>query len=507
MRCDLPDCLTGLNRWQAALVLFAAGSLMALGFAPFHLWPVIFVSLPVLYLLLINSESRGQTIWRGFYFGYGYFMAGTWWIANALLVDAEKFGWLLPFCVFGLSAVMALWFMVFGLLVHVCRAPMTVLRFAALWVLVEYLRTFGQFGFPWNLLGYVGLASLPFAQMASVVGTYGLGFILALVGLLPVCWLRPIPGYRKVMTTVVGILILVICYFYGAVQLRQPIELADTMVRVVQPNVPQAVKGTREGRDVSLKALGYLTARQPEGRAPDVTVWPETAYPFAVQVKEEQPLPPVKLLLTGALRVEGVRPKMQLWNSVLAMDGKGRVLASYDKHQLVPFGEFVPLRSVLPLDKITPGETDFSRGVGPRTVTVAGIPPFSPLVCYEAIFPWMAVDSNARPAWFLNVTNDAWYGVSPGPYQHLDMARMRAIEQGLPLVRAANNGVSVMTDGRGRVLQRIELNQSGLFDALLPAALQPTVYGRIGECLPLLIIILVFVCSIFTDSAGRKINK
>jgi len=499
------DSLHQLPRLTIALVLFAAGCLMALGFAPVNFWPVIFISLPFFYVLLCASTSLGQALWRGFCFGYGYFMSSTWWIANSLLVDAGKFGWLLPFSVLGLSAAMALWFVVFGFFTYRFRAVMSPPLFAALWVLVEYMRTWGMFGFPWNLLGYMGLASLPFAQVASLVGTYGLSFILLLVGLAPLFWRRNVPRMGRYVMTGLAALLLVLCYVHGTQRLATPTAFTDTLLRVVQPSVPQEIKGTSAGRDISLEVLGKLTRKPSTIREADVTIWPETAYPFTVRVDDVQSLPPVKRLLTGALRAEGYRPTQQIWNSVVAMDAHGNVLASYDKHQLVPFGEFVPLRTVLPLDKITPGDTDFSRGVGPRTVEVEGIPPFSPLICYEAIFPWIALNKTQRPSWLLNATNDGWFGNSPGPYQHLAMARMRAIEHGLPLVRAANNGVSMVTDGHGRIIDQLGLNVRGAIDVMLPTELPVTVYGKYGELgLGLLLAIIIIVSFV---SSYRSKNK
>jgi apolipoprotein N-acyltransferase len=166
----------------------------------------------------------------------------------------------------------------------------------------------------------------------------------------------------------------------------------------------------------------------------------------------------------------------------------GGQFSTYDKHQLVPFGEFVPLRNVLPLDKITPGNIDFSRGEGPRTITQAGAPPFSPLICYEIIFPWYAVDKEKRPEWIFNATNDGWYGDTPGPHQHLDAARMRAVEQGLPVVRAANTGISAVIDPYGRVVKKLNLNVRGIIDQTLPAPLTPTIYAKFGESLTLIIL-------------------
>jgi len=237
--------------------------------------------------------------------------------------------------------------------------------------------------------------------------------------------------------------------------------------------------------------LSHLSAKT-GGLVPAVTIWPETAYPGAVRGLTDQPWPFSKLLLTGALAVEGEGADTRIYNSVAAIDGQGNLRARYDKHQLVPFGEFVPLRAVLPLRKITPGDIDFSRGEGAHTVAIEGVPPFSPLVCYEAIFPWMAT-AETRPAWLLNVTNDGWYGDSAGPYQHFAMARMRAIEQGLPLARAANNGVSAVVDPYGRVVASLALNVRGILDVPLPAPLAPTFYATHSEWVMLMLLILMFI--------------
>ena len=466
------------NRFLTAMLLFVAGGLMTLGFAPFHHWGLIFFSLPVFYIQLTSSRSFWQACWRGFYFGYGYCMAGTWWISNSLLVDSGKFGWMVPLEVLGLSAVMALWFVLFGALCWKCRAHMSNTMFVFLWVLVEYARSIGMFGFPWNLVGYMSLASLPVAQLASYIGVFGLSYLIVLIGLLPAYWLGHAPGQRKFGMSVLAILFVASCIVFGNDRLQEPVENTTTRLRLVQPNIAQSIKGTREGQEISIKTLAQLTgAVLPHNKQPDATIWPETAFPFTLRGGDEA-LPPVNLLLTGAVRAEGHGRDVKIWNSLAAMDSNGHVLAVYDKHQLVPFGEFVPLRKVLPLDKITPGDIDFSRGPGPATVTVKGLPPFSPLICYEVIFPWFAIDAAHRPQWILNVTNDGWYGDSPGPYQHFDMVRMRAIEQGLPLVRVANSGISALIDPHGRIAANLPLNQSGMIDVYLPKPLAPTFYDK-----------------------------
>ena len=468
------------NRFLTAMLLFVAGGLMTLGFAPHYYWGFIFFSLPVFYIQLATSKSFGQACWRGFYFGYGYCMAGTWWISNSLLVDTDKFGWMVPLEVLGLSAVMALWFVLFAALVYLFRARMSNTGFVFLWVLIEYARSYGMFGFPWNLVGYMSLANLPIAQMASLIGTYGLSYCIVLIGLLPAYWLGSAPGQRKFGFTVLAILFVASCNAYGGYRMQTPVETTKTMLRLVQPNIPQSIKGSREGTELAIKELGELTgAALPKGKLPDATIWPETAYPFTLRNAAEQSLPPgVNLLLTGAVRAEGSGHDVRIWNSFAAMDAQGKILATYDKHQLVPFGEFVPLRTVLPLQKITPGNLDFSRGAGPMTLAVKGLPSFSPLICYEGIFPWLTVDKANRPEWLLNVTNDGWYGDSPGPYQHFDMVRMRAIEQGLPLVRVANSGISALIDPYGRIVASLPLNQRGMIDVRLPKALPPSLYEK-----------------------------
>ena len=222
-------------------------------------------------------------------------------------------------------------------------------------------------------------------------------------------------------------------------------------------------------------------------------IWPETALPYVLDGNENWKqmlaylVPPETTLITGALRIG--RNVETLYNSVVAVAPDSKSV-SYDKHQLVPFGEFVPLRNILPLNKITPGTTDFSRGAGAVTLSHARTGRFSPLICYEAVFPDMVVNKAARPQWLLNVTNDAWFGNSPGPYQHADMVRFRAIEQGLPLVRAANTGISMVTDPYGRVLKSLPLNETGVIDKTLPKALPETGYAQYPTLLYIILLIL-----------------
>lgn len=452
---------------------------MAWCFAPLYLWPMLFLSLPLFATLVQRARNARVAMLRSFLFGYGFFMSGTWWIANALLVDAERFGWLLPFSVLGLSAVMAVWFLPLGWLVYRCRklSPfLNLLAVAAAWTLIDYARSFGMFGFPWNLAGYISLASLPAAQLASMVSVYGMSFLAIFIGLCPLVWAR-----NKHVAWALPVALLAGLYGYGAWRMPSETAFTETKVRLVQASIPQSLKWTLEGKRDALALHAELSTDT--SFRPDVILWPETAFPYGINqyspwpMKLAQLLPSGSVLITGAQRVERQGEDIQLWNSLIAIDPQGNMPSHYDKHQLVPFGEFMPFRTVLPLDKITEGAIDFSRGAGPRTLHVGTVPPFSPLICYEIIFPHLAVARKERPAWIVNVTNDAWYGDTAGPYQHFAAAQMRAIENGLPVARVANNGISGMIDPYGRVVASLNLNQRGNVDVLLPAALTPRLYG------------------------------
>lgn len=496
-----------LNEWQATLLCFIAGAGTATAFAPTYWWPLLVLTLPVFYLVLEAAAGRRHGMGRGFAFGYGFFMTGTWWIANALAVDAEQFGWLIPISIGGLSAVMALWFAVFGWLVWWRRsghAFADVLMFLILWVGVEYARTLGAFGFPWNLLGYTAQLSERLEQLAAVTGTYGLSLLILSVALLPVVWIKPTITQRQRMAySIVALVALILTYGYGMVRTPQVAGLTDTRIRVVQGNIAQSMKWTPQGRNESIRIHTELSTMQTNAPTPSIIVWEETALPFTLYPDSPWParvasaLPASTTLITGAVRADDTKNALHVFNSAVVITPDGKWVQSYDKHQLVPFGEFVPLRSVLPLDKITPGSVDFSRGAGARTLRADGVPPFSPLVCYEIIFPWLALDKTDRPDWMLNITNDAWYGDTAGPYQHFAMTRMRAIEQGLPVVRAANTGISAVIDPYGRTVRALALGERGIIDQSLPKPLPPTLYATHAEVPVFIILVMLWIITLW----------
>jgi apolipoprotein N-acyltransferase len=335
------------------------------------------------------------------------------------------------------------------------------------------------------------------SQSVALFGAYGLSFVTVLAMVAPAA-LAGIGAGSSMRRPVAGVVllsgVLVLCGIGGAVRVAlAPSSAAEATVpgvrlRLVQANIDQRMKWDEGER---LKILHkYLALSTQPGAAPIThLVWPETALPYFLSTDPELLrilggiVPRGGLLLTGAVRATppDVRP-LQIWNSVHAIDDQGRIVATYDKVHLVPFGEYVPLRHILPIDKITPGMMDFSSGPGPRTLELPGLPPASPFICYEAIFPGALVaHTTPRAQWLLNVTNDAWFGDSAGPRQHFASARLRAIEEGLPLVRAANTGISAVVDPYGRELARLGLGREGVLDSPLPVGLSPTPYARLGD--------------------------
>jgi apolipoprotein N-acyltransferase len=489
---------TNLSGWRRRAALAGLGAVAALALPPFHLLPALLLSFPALVWMWDGSRTRWAAFGAGWWWGLGFYSAGFYWIAHALLIEPEKFGWLIPFGTCGLGGVMGVFTGLATLAAWLPRAggPGRVALLAGAWTISEWLRTFVMTGFPWNPLGSVWDSSLAVAQAAALVGAHGLALMTALCFGLPAVLADPLPPRLRRAAIAVAAGLPLAAWAWGTARLAGgPAETVPGIrLRLVQPAVEQALKWRDDIRERNF-ADTIALSREPGFESVTHVIWPETAASFFLDLDDGHrrlitaAAPPGGLVITGAPRItpRGVTP-VELWNSLLAIDSSARVVGLYDKAHLVPFGEYVPLRSVLPLSKITPGGIDFSSGPGPRTLTLPGLPPVSPLICYEAIFPGRMVDGNGpvRPQWLLNVTNDGWFGESAGPWQHLAAARARAIEEGLPLVRAANTGISAVFDGMGREIARLDLGRRGVLDAPLPrppAGLTP--FARWGETLPL----------------------
>lgn len=482
--------LAALSGWRRRGLAFALGALTTLALPPLYFLPVLYIALPMLVWLLAGAGTWRSAFAVAWWFGFGWFVIGLYWIGNALLIFGDRHAWMIPFAVLGLPAFLALFAGLAGSVSrlgrnHVERA----LWLSVGWVAAEWLRGHVLTGFPWNLLGYSWMGSEALMQSASVVGVYGLSLAAVVSAALPAAFAMPGRAVR-IGAGAAAIAILAFPFAAGAFRLAQAPAVGEEMqpgigMRIVQAGIPQREKWRRDLRDRNLGTNLRLSA----DKRPDwVThiIWPENAATFFI---EDEPgyrqamarvTPPGGLIITGAPRRAG--PPLKIWNSVFALDSRSEIVGHYDKSHLVPFGEYAPLREYLPIDKITHGAIDYSAGAGPATLHLPGLPPVSPLVCYEAIFPGAVVDRSDRPAWMLNLTNDAWYGRSAGPHQHLATARLRAVEEGMPIVRAANTGISAVADSFGRELGRIELDRQGVLDFRLPSPLpQPTVYAQFGD--------------------------
>ncbi len=489
--------LAGWRRYGLALLL---GALAAASLSPVDLTPVLVISFTGLVWLADGSRDRRGALLLGWSFGFGFFLAGLYWIAAALFVDIARFWWMVPVAVAGVPAGLAIFTALAQLAAYeACErlrlaGSARILVLAACWAAAEYLRGHVLTGFPWNLVGYAWAGAFPGAlavlQSTSLFGIYGLSLLTVTAAALP-ARLGDL-GRGRLGAPLAALLLVAAAAAGGAWRLADAprTTVPGVMLRLVQPSIPETLKNDPQALGQNFRELLALSASPGAAGASDI-IWPEAAAPPLLERYPElrsaiaRVIPKGGLLLTGDERAEPLEgwPPRQVWNSLVVLDDAGATIATYDKAHLVPFGEYVPLRGILPIERIVPGIGDFARGPGPRTLDLPGLPPVSPLICYEVIFPDAVIDPAHRPQWLLNVTNDAWYGVSSGPFQHLAIARVRAVEEGMPLVRAANNGVSAVIDAYGRVLARLDLDAVGVLDAPLPKALLPTPYERMRDTL------------------------
>ena len=509
--------------WRRVGIAFAAGAVSTLAMAPFNAWPVLIVTFPVL-VWLTDGSAAGR--WSGavhaaiagWCFGFGYFVAGLYWIGYAFLVDAKTFGWLLPIAVSGLPAYLAIYT---GLGLAAARliwsrGAVRILALAVSLTVAEWLRGHLLSGFPWNTFGYAFSEPLALAQSISLVGVWGLTFLT-----IAICASPAVLADDKVDTPypyrapLIGLLILVAFSTYGSVRLwMNPTSyVKDVKLRIMQPNLQQDDKFNYAAKDQVmaryLRLSDRATGPQSNG-VHDAThlIWPEAAFPFFLTREPDalaqiaSLLEPSTTLIVGAVRAAPEAGRLRAYNSVYVLDPDGSIHGIYDKVHLVPFGEYLPLQSLLErigLQALTKQVGGFLSGDRRRAMDVPGAPKMLALICYEAIFPGAAVPRGERPGWLVNVTNDGWFGISTGPYQHFQQARMLAIAEGLPLARAANTGISAVIDPVGRIVNSLPLGAEGILDARLPNALQPTIYVRAGNY----IFVLLLVVSLLIVSHRR----
>jgi len=475
-----------LQGWRAIGAALLAGALAALAMPPLYWLPLAVLGIAAFVWLWQTAPGPQSALLRGWAWGIGHFAVGSYWIIEAFFVPPADYKLLGLPIVAGLAVLLGFFP---GLAAGVARRLVErwpalggryrrLILLALTWTAAEWLRGHLFSGYPWNPLGHVWAFATPLLQGAALFGAYGLGMLTFLV------LAAPAAGWRASLAALAVV---------GIAGLAGEWAMAATagdgapgaLVRIVQPNVPQSEKWRPENRSRQLAQLVELSRRPGFDRLAAV-VWPETASPFVIEPGSPalqvmaRAVPPGGYLLTGAAR-STKRPEDGVWNSLLVIDATGAILATYDKVHLVPLGEYIPFhRQLAPVSGFI-GRGSFEEGESRLTIGLPSLPAFSPVICYEVIFPGAVSDPAHRPAWLLNVTNDAWYGFSSGPFQHFAIARVRAIEEGLPLVRATNNGISAVVDAYGRVVKRLGLDDIAVIDADLPVDLDMPLYARVGD--------------------------
>lgn len=469
--------------WRDRAALAVLGALIAAGQAPLAAWWLALPALALLIHWLARQPHPGRAALMALFAGAGHFAAALFWIVEPFMVDAARDGWMAPFALILISFGLALfWAGAAALAAWLGRTPSRrALALAVTLAAADALRSYALTGFPWALFGHVWIGT-PVAQAAALIGPLGLSLLTT--GAAALAAMAPRVG------TGTAALLLAAVWGAGGWRLAQPDPQPGrvTQVRLVQPNAAQHLKWVPGMQEMFFERMLAQTAAAPAPgtKAPDLILWPETAVPWLL----DDPGPVLEMIsnaaggrpvVLGIQRAEGMR----YFNSLAVIGPGGAVGDVYDKHHLVPFGEYIPAGDLL--GRIGIGAfaaqqgNGYTSGPGPALLDLGPLGRALPLICYEAVFPQ---DLNAAPGradWVLQATNDAWFGALSGPYQHLAQARLRAIEQGLPLLRAANTGVTAVIDAKGRVLASLALNTDGFLDAPLPAAYPPTPYARSGD--------------------------
>jgi apolipoprotein N-acyltransferase len=500
--------------WRRLLAAFVAGAVSAVGLPPLDLFPVLFLTFPVLVWLLDGTVSAGRRGWLstlaaagavGWAFGFGYFLAGLYWIGAAFLVEADLFGWMMPFAIVILPAGLALFTAAGTIMARAMWSPgpRRVFALAVGLAVSEFARAHVLTGFSWNAFGYTLTGSPILMQAAAFAGIYGLTLFAVFIFAAPAALSGEGSRAARVTVPLTAVALLAVLAGTGAYRLAgaDNATIDGLTLRIVQPAIRQDQKWLPKNRSAIFATYLELsdTAASPEVMGVgdvDLLIWPESALPFVFDSEPEALsaiaalLPERTTLVTGMQRIERDQDDARgyrVYNSIMVIDAAGEIRDVYDKVRLVPFGEFLPFQDwleALGFEQLTRIAGGFSPGTDSRPMQAGAGPPFQPLICYEIIFPGAVVDIDNRPGFMLNVTNDGWFGDSPGPWQHLRQARLRAVEEGLPVVRAANTGISAVIDPYGRLQGSLSLGVGGVLDATLPEPLPPPPFAIWGTVIP-----------------------
>lgn len=475
--------------WRRTILAFGLGAVAALGQAPWGFWWATIAGLAGLIWLLGRQSGARPAFWTGLAAGTGYFGLALSWIVEPFLIDVARHGWMAPFALVGLSVGLSLFWAASAALAAILPRPAP--GFVATFVAMEWLRGVILTGFPWAMVGHVWIGT-PVDQLASALGPSGLSLLTLALAALAIRW----RGRGAVAAT----MLLVAAAGFGQWRLSQPLpEPRAQTLRLVQPNAEQALKWDDALAEAFLDRLLTLTAA---GTPADLTIWPETAVPYMLEYAPEVADMVVaasggRPVAAGIQREEAGR----YYNSLRVLEGTGTEVARYDKAHLVPFGEYMPLGDLaydwfgIRAFAAQAGAT-YSAGPGPAVLDLGPLGRVLPLICYEVIFPRAINAATVRADWILQITNDAWFGIRTGPFQHFAQARLRAIEQGLPLVRVANTGITAVIDARGRVTDQLPFGVMATLDTKVPGALPPTIYNRWGDG-PVLLLLAALALATF----------
>ena len=502
--------LINVRGYRRGLLAIATGAVGTLAFAPFYIFPALLIAYAVLVLLLDGAAQSPRPLRAGaitgWMFGFGFFFAGLYWVGYAFLVDADAHAWMLPFLAVVLPGGLALFFAAAGAICARFWRPgwQRIFFFAVVFFAADWLRGHILTGFPWHLPGYGWGALLSVLQVTSVIGVYGLSLLTFLFGAsLALLFDRP----RRPAFAIALTILFTVFAGYGNWRLGEDDHAAvvGPMLRIVQPDTSQREKYKPEFAARNWRRLLDLS-RAPSARPITHLIWPEAAPPIWWLARDPVALADIRALLgadkylfTGVTRIDYAGGEPKFFNSFYVFGPGARILATYDKFHLVPLGEYVPFENTLRslgVSQVAGGTASFSEGPGPQTISTPGVPPFGPLICYEIIFPGAVVGAK-RPGWLLNLTDDSWFGPDAGPDQHLLIARVRAIEEGLPVVRAANSGISGVIDAYGQMNARLGLDERGFLDVSLPRALAPTMFASAGNYIVAGLFIFIFAAALW----------
>lgn len=495
--------------WRLFFCLLS-GMAVAAALPPTYIWAGAFIGLSLFYVL-IHSFSVRASFLAGWLYGFGFFTIGLYWIGNALLVEGNDYQWAWPLAVAGLPAALSLFTALAALLIRKFTNSEKLsgfLFFVIIMAAAEYLRGTLFTGFPWNLYGYIWGNSLPIMQSLSLGGVYALTTLTIFWATLAGYALQSTNKKAVITVVAVGIVSFTALYIYGQNRLNAsaPANDESAIIHIVQPNIKQEDKWNRDKAEDNLNTLVSLSQGRAEyENAARFVVWPETALNYRLLGNPEYQrllrgmMPANTHLISGYFDAEKRGEDVVLHNSIAVFDSNMQRQAIYDKSHLVPFGEYIPFQNWIPLEPVT-RFSGFEEGAGKKTLSV-GAHRFSPLICYEIIFPARVTapsqTGSQRPQWIVNATNDAWYGDSAGPHQHLTITRFRAVEEGIPVIRAANTGISALIDSYGRVIKSLALNKSGFIEAPAPPALeQQTLFSKYGNMVFAALLVSLLILSL-----------